>query len=70
MKSLRQQIIDLLEERVRECEREIKNEIARSGGRSDILHILKHNLDINKKLLSNTRKENCVGVDFINYGID
>lgn len=70
MKTTRQQIIDLLEERVRDCEIELKAEIVRSQGRSDILHLLRHNLEINKKLLAKTRSENCVGVDFMNYGID
>lgn len=69
-KTVRQQIIEILEERVRECEKQLKDEIARSNGRSDILHLLKHNLDINKKLLAKSRSENCVGVDYMNYGID
>jgi hypothetical protein len=69
-KSVRQATIELLEQRVRECQKEYQDELQRCNGRSDILHLLKHNLELNKKLLAATRKENCVGVDFINYGID
>ena len=68
--SIRNQIIKILEERVKECEEELRRDIERTGKGSNIVHILRNNLELNKRLLAKSKSENCVGVDYINYGID
>lgn len=68
--SIRNQIIKILEERIKECEEELRRDIERTGKGSNVVHILRNNLELNKRLLAKSKSENCVGVDYINYGID